>query len=49
MKGQKNGKSIRLYPVEFRKLSYCNQYKKYDLIEVMVEKKVLSLLDINIG
>ncbi|MDR0820341.1 MAG: hypothetical protein LBN19_02310 [Endomicrobium sp.] len=34
-----DGKWIRLYPIEFRKLLYCNRYKKYDLIEVMTEKR----------
>jgi hypothetical protein len=34
-----DGKWIRLYPVEFRKLPYASQYKKYDLIEAKVEKR----------
>ena len=34
-----NGEWIRLYPIEFRKLEHSKQYKKYDLVEVMVEKR----------
>ncbi|MDR2399889.1 MAG: hypothetical protein LBD61_05630 [Endomicrobium sp.] len=33
-----DGKLIRLYPIEFRKLPYEKQYKKYDWIEVVVER-----------
>ncbi|MDR0800640.1 MAG: hypothetical protein LBN01_03820 [Endomicrobium sp.] len=34
-----DGEWIRLYPIEFRKLERSKQYKKYDLVEVMVEKR----------
>jgi hypothetical protein len=34
-----NGEWIRLYPVSFRKLAYDNQYKKYDWIEHIVERR----------
>ncbi|MDR3275368.1 MAG: hypothetical protein LBS81_05345 [Endomicrobium sp.] len=33
-----DGQWIRLHPVEFRKLPYENQYKKYDWVETKVEK-----------
>jgi len=33
-----DGEWIRLYPIEFRKLSYENQYKKYDWIETKIER-----------
>ncbi len=38
-KDKKMEKGLDYAPVEFRKLPYCNQHKKYDLIEVMVEKR----------
>jgi hypothetical protein len=33
-----DGKWVRLYPIEFRKISYGKQYNKYDWVEVVVEK-----------
>jgi len=33
-----DGKWIRLYPIEFRKLPYDKQYKKYDWVETVVER-----------
>ncbi|MDR1196288.1 MAG: hypothetical protein LBL00_07430 [Endomicrobium sp.] len=33
-----DGKWIRLYPIEFRKLSYDKQYNKYDWVEIIVER-----------
>ncbi|MBU0561926.1 MAG: hypothetical protein KKG93_20450 [Bacteroidetes bacterium] len=33
-----DGTWIRLYPIPFRKLDYINQYKKYDWIEIDMEK-----------
>jgi hypothetical protein len=33
-----NGNWIRIYPVPFRKLDYSTQYKKYDWIELDLEK-----------
>ena len=33
-----DGKWIRLYPIEFRKLAYDKQYEKYDWIETVVER-----------
>jgi hypothetical protein len=32
------GKWIRIYPVQFRKLPFYNQYKKYQWIEIDIEK-----------
>lgn len=34
-----DGEWVRLYPVEFRKLEYDKQYKKYDWIEVTAERR----------
>lgn len=36
---REDGTMIRIYPVQFRKKSYGEQYKKYDWIEVDLEKK----------
>jgi hypothetical protein len=33
-----DGKWIRIYPIQFRKLGYENQYKKYDWIEIDLVK-----------
>jgi hypothetical protein len=33
-----SGDWIRLYPIPFRKLDYANQYKKYDWIEIDIDK-----------
>ena len=33
-----DGKWIRLYPIEFRKLPYDKQYEKYDWVEILVER-----------
>ena len=33
-----NGEFIRIYPIPFRKLDYAMQYKKYDWIEIDIEK-----------
>lgn len=33
-----NGSWVRIYPIPFRKLDYGNQYKKYQWIEVPIEK-----------
>ncbi|MCB9187273.1 MAG: hypothetical protein H6601_11105 [Flavobacteriales bacterium] len=33
-----DGKWIRLYPIPYRKLDYINQYKKYDWVEVDLER-----------
>ena len=35
---REDGKWIRIYPVPFRKKSYSEQYKKYDWIEIDLEK-----------
>jgi len=32
------GKWIRIYPVQFRKLNYSKQYKKYDWVEIDIER-----------
>jgi hypothetical protein len=34
----KDGKWVRLYPIEFRRLPYDKQYKKYDWIEILTER-----------
>lgn len=33
-----NGNWIRIYPIQFRKLGYINQYKKYDWVEIDLVK-----------
>lgn len=33
-----DGTQVRIYPVPFRKLEYDNQYKKYDWVEMDIEK-----------
>ena len=35
---KEDGSWVRIYPVPFRKLAYASQYKKYDWIEVDLEK-----------
>jgi len=35
---KEDGSWVRIYPVQFRKLTYASQYKKYDWIEVDLEK-----------
>lgn len=35
-----SGDWIRIYPIQFRKLSYANQYKKYEWIEIDLVKNV---------
>jgi hypothetical protein len=36
---REDGSWARIYPIEFRKLSYADQYKRYDWVEVLLERR----------
>ncbi|MDR0952924.1 MAG: hypothetical protein LBM71_01860, partial [Elusimicrobiota bacterium] len=36
---REDGSWVRIYPIEFRKLSYNDHYKKYDWVEVLLERR----------